>query len=89
MEVTRNIRGFEIVDFTDRNGAPCSLQQSSAVGDYDDAYDRPGTSMVWLGAGDLRMHLDREMVSELIGLLRRWLETGSFQEPQPAEKAKE
>jgi hypothetical protein len=72
-------RGFELVTFTDRNGKPCTLQQSSAiVTEYDDAFDRPGTSAIWLGTGEERMHLNREQVHELAALLNVWLHTGSF-----------
>lgn len=42
-------RGFEIVEFADRYGESCSLQQSSAIGDYKDSLSRPGSSCVWLG----------------------------------------
>lgn len=45
-------RGFEILEFTDANGHACSLQQSSAIGGYDDSFDRPGSSFVWLGIND-------------------------------------
>jgi hypothetical protein len=71
-------RNFERYDFDDHNGAPSSLQQSSAIGDYPDALDRPGTSLVWLGTGHDRMHLNREQVEWLIGRLQNWLDTGSF-----------
>lgn len=45
-------RGFELVEFTDAYGCKCSLQQSSAIGDDDDAMDNPGSSFVWLGIDD-------------------------------------
>lgn len=52
-EHTHTNRGFERVDFTDHNGVACSLQQSSAVAlDQEDALERPGTSLVWLGCND-------------------------------------
>jgi hypothetical protein len=44
MKVTTTGRGFQIVEFTDHNGAPCSLQQSSAA-----LYAKPGSSFVWFG----------------------------------------
>lgn len=49
MNITTIPRGFERIDFTDANGEACSLQQSSAIGNTTDAYDRPGSSMLWLG----------------------------------------
>lgn len=42
-------RGFGLVNFHDRYGAICSLQQSSLVGDDDRP---PGHSAVWLGVDD-------------------------------------
>lgn len=71
-------RGFDIVDFDDANGRMCSLQQSSAIGDSSDAAELPGTSFVWLGREDARMHLDREQVSGLVERLQLWLDTGSI-----------
>ena len=84
MEVKKTSRGFEYIEFTDRNGESCSLQASSIIGGYDDALDRPGSSAVWLGLNNAkhdcadRMHLSRERVSELIKQLRSWLKTGKF-----------
>jgi len=46
-KVTKTGRGFEIIEFTDRYGVPCSLQQSSLA-----EYQKPGTSAVWLGTSD-------------------------------------
>ena len=61
-------RGFERIDFVDFYDVPCSLQQSSLA--TEDA--------VWLGQGSYRMHLNREQVVELIAVLQRWVDTGSF-----------
>jgi hypothetical protein len=74
MEVKRTQRGFELIEFLDRNSQPCSLQQSSAAD-----YETPGSSAVWLGLGDHRMHLSLDHVSELVIYLQRWLDDGSFQ----------
>ena len=73
MRVERTERGFELVAFIDRYGKQCSLQQSSLA-----EYESPGSSAVWLGIDDHRMHLDEQLVGELLPLLERWLETGSF-----------
>lgn len=51
-EYKKTGRGFALVEFTDAYGYECSLQQSSAIGDDDDAMDRPGASFVWLGVDD-------------------------------------
>lgn len=40
-------RGFEIIHFKDRYGAPCTLQMSSLAD-----YAQPGISAVWLGVED-------------------------------------
>ena len=48
-ENSQTERGFEIVEFDDRYGTACSLQQSSMIGNYEDSLDRPGSSCVWLG----------------------------------------
>ncbi len=45
--VKHTSRGFEIIDFKDRNGVACSLQASSIA-----EYEKPGTSAVWLGCDD-------------------------------------
>ena len=51
-ECKRTGRGFALVEFTDAYGCKCSLQQSSAIGDDDDAVNNPGSSFVWLGIDD-------------------------------------
>ena len=43
-KVERTMRGFEIIRFSDRYGAPCSLQMSSLAD-----FAQPGISAVWLG----------------------------------------
>ncbi len=75
--VQRTGRGIEIIKFTDRYGEACSLQQSSLA-----EFEPPGSSAVWLGMGDTRMHLDVEQVRSLVGRLTNWLDTGSF-DPLP------
>ena len=87
-EVVVTERGFELIEFADKYGDQCELQQSSLT----EYYDELGASAVWLGlAGDnprihpafgtslgMRMHLDRKRVVALIGHLQSWLRTGSF-----------
>lgn len=83
--VARTVRGFELLEFKDRYGTPCSLQASSLA-----EYEKPGTSAVWLGTDDVapkvlglttRMHLDREQVAALIQHLQSWLDNDSFAGP--------
>ena len=47
MKVGKTGRGFQIVEFNDIYGAPCSLQQSSLA-----QYQQPGSSAVWFGPDD-------------------------------------
>lgn len=76
----RTERGFELVEFTDVNGRDCSLQQSSAIGNHDDAVKKPGSSFVWLGInGEKRMHLNQEQVKGLVERLQQWLATGGLE----------
>ena len=80
-------RGFELIEFVDKYGEPCSLQQSSLA-----EYAKPGTSAVWLGCERARctpqgeplsprMHLDRKQVAALITHLQRWLDVDTFSLP--------
>ena len=80
MEVRATERGFERIDFWDCNYRACSLQQSSlALFDYSrDALLPPGSSALWLGVGDERMHLSTDHVEALIKHLMVWLDTGSL-----------
>lgn len=45
-------RGFQYLEFDDASNRGCSLQQSSAIRDYEDSWDRPGSSCIWLGIND-------------------------------------
>lgn len=47
-KVTRTPRGFELIEFRDRYGVPCSLQMSSLA-----ECPQPGVSAVWLGVDDV------------------------------------
>lgn len=76
MSTIRNLpRGFARMDFEDRYGKPCSIQDSSL------ATER----CIWLGVntagGKLsRMHLTQAMVAALLPLLERFVATGSIAE---------
>ncbi|MCI0557873.1 MAG: hypothetical protein MN733_05210 [Nitrososphaera sp.] len=84
MEVQYTNRNFEYV--TSDTGF--ELQQSSAIGDYDDAFDRPGSSYLWYGPKgdreqfareDIKAMLERgEIESSLAPHARVWLTTGSL-----------
>lgn len=49
------------------------IGESSAIGDYDDSMDKPGSSFLWVGTDH---HLNREEVRELIQRMEHWLATG-------------
>jgi hypothetical protein len=82
-------RKFQYIEFKDRYGTPCSLQQSS-IADYI----KPGSSAIWLGidrqtdvrdgvfdaANMTRMHLDLEQVKSLIVALKKWVNDGVFED---------
>lgn len=78
MKLYRSDRGFEQVEHRRYpEGDPVRLvSQSSIIGDYDDAVNRPGTSALWIGADH---HLNREEVALLVKHLQSWVETGSLE----------
>ncbi len=83
MNVTRSGRGFELImheAYLPYYEEARLVQASSAVGDYDDSFARPGSSYLWVGD---RHHLDREEVAELVAHLKAWLATGSLEVKPP------
>lgn len=83
MEIIKSDRGFEFlrhVKYGNEMHGPNKeitrlVSQSSAVGDYEDSMDKPGSSYLWIGEDH---HLDRSEVKQLIGCLQHWLATGSL-----------
>lgn len=66
-------RGLSIGDFNDANGESCSIQKSSVATE----------DMIWLGRDGgtrCRMHLDQELASALIPLLKRFVKTGELED---------
>jgi len=51
------------------------ISESSAIGNYDNSIDNPGSSYLWIGQDH---HLNREEVAELIEYMRHWLEHGKL-----------
>ena len=49
------------------------IAESSAIGDYENSCDQPGSSFLWVGQDH---HLNREQVRELIQRMEHWLATG-------------
>lgn len=66
-------RGFDLIEFPDYYGQPSSIQASSLA-----LYEQPGTSALWIGAGENRMHLTVENVRAVRDYLTRWLNTGKL-----------
>ena len=87
LEVTPTLRGFGIIT---HKSSPTWLperlvQESSAIGDYEDAFDNPGSSFLWIGSHEL----NREEVAEFIQHLQHWLDTKClFPEGRPTEEEK-
>lgn len=90
MELTKRFtsRGFGRIEFKDKYGAECSIQESSAA----------DTACLWIGCNapnprhmvdghwvevklppdtvsDTRMHLTIDQVKELIPILQKWVDT--------------
>jgi hypothetical protein len=72
-EVKKTSRGFQYIEWQDRNGQACELQQSSAAD-----FIQPGTTAVWLGLREQRMHLDLKQAKKLVKHLRKWIKDGVF-----------
>jgi len=78
-------KGLIVGAFTDRNGRECVIQESSV----------PSESCLWLGV-DLglngepipggRMHLTRELVLDLLPILRHFARTGSLGYDDPSQQ---
>lgn len=74
--MTRTNRGFQIIEDQDGlEGEGRLIQASSRIGDYEDAFDNPGSSYLWVG----EYHLNREQVQELASIMIRWVETGDME----------
>jgi len=72
-ETPRGFHGIEAEKYQNERGVYTRLvQESSAVGNDEDAMLRPGSSFLWIGEDH---HLSRCEVEELISHLNRWLET--------------
>lgn len=76
MKYKKTDRGFGAVTHPSYANEPEEVrlvQESSAVGDYVDSLDRPGSSFLWVGRDH---HLNREEAAELVTYLNSWLATG-------------
>jgi hypothetical protein len=59
VELVKTERGFAALFHPEYiSGCPTRLiQESSAIGDYEDAFNKPGSSYLWIGKDH---HLNRE-----------------------------
>lgn len=81
MKVVKSDRGFRIVvhpTYLGKNSLGRVFGESSAVGNYDDSLEKPGSSYLWVGE---HHHLNREEVAELIGYMQTWIDAGRLPEP--------
>ena len=81
--VEKTDRGFEFFELGDDRYNKMVVQQSSAVGEYEDSFDRPGSSYLGVRFKDpdakIQMaHLSREEVAGLVTRCEAWLGSGSF-----------
>lgn len=74
-----SLRGFRTITCEERVEQSL-VRESSAIGDYADSVERPGSSYLWIGR---HYHLDREQVRELVESMRVWLETGRLPVSSP------
>lgn len=76
MRHTTSNRGFGFILHPTRDNEPKEtrlISESSAVGDYEDSFDKPGSSYLWVGADH---HLNREEVEVMVIRMQNWLITG-------------
>jgi hypothetical protein len=79
MIITRTVSGCERIDFYDRMGRSCNLQQAMTSGSYLDGTSRPDPDVFWCGPSCLRMAITRRLLRELMPHFQAWLETGNFE----------
>ena len=76
MKAEETGRGFIRVKHEKYQNKPgvgaCLIQESSAIGDYDDSFDNPGSSFLWVGQDH---HLDRDEIRDLIDRMQYWLDS--------------
>lgn len=77
MQTEKSERGFTFVMEQKYPRGPLTrlISESSAVGNYADSLDKPGSSFLWIGSDH---HLNREQVQELIQRMQHWLATGQL-----------
>jgi len=76
MKAEKTPRGFVIVThkkYTEPNKNERVIQESSAIGDYENSFQKPGSSFLWVGENH---HLNREEIKELVERMEYWLKSG-------------
>ena len=83
MDFEYSNRGFERFSIEDKSGNALNAYQSSHIGEYDDSFERPGSSGIWIYVeapkGELpACLLNREQAHKLGRRLIAWCKTGSL-----------
>ena len=74
MKVIETQRGFRRIMYNSYSNEPkpeLLIGESSAIGDYDDAYNNPGSSYLWVGE---HHHLNRDEVKMMIQKMQNWID---------------
>ncbi len=75
MKIETSNRGFRFVLAEKYQNEPGEytmlIAESSAIGDYDDSFDNPGSSYLWIGNDH---HLSRDEVADMIETMQHWLD---------------
>ncbi len=80
MKTEKTDRGFVVVTHEKYQNKPGEMtrliQESSAIDDYENSFECPGSSYLWVGQDH---HLNRKEVFELISRMQHWLKTGRLE----------
>ncbi len=85
MKSEENCRGFIHVTspkYTEPDQQARIISESSAIGDYEDSFENPGSSYLWVGRDH---HINREEVAELIKRMQYWLDTKRLELDEPTK----
>ena len=97
MKYGKTSRGFAAIEFTDRSGVACNIQESILAteaalwigcADADPKIFNPGTG--WLPYGipsgvlcNTRMHITQDQAAALIEILQHFVDNGELPKPEP------
>lgn len=74
MKAFKSDRGFVQVVHSNYPHESCEnriISEGSAIGDYEDSVENPGSSFLWVGDNH---RLNREEVADLIRRMQHWLD---------------